>query len=71
MRTAGLHLHDGPPTWLHVESTRRALTNTDAGPPREAQSVEPVTLDFGSGHDLAAREFQPYVQLFTDSAEPA
>ena len=26
--------------------------------------------DFGSGHDLAVREFEPRVGLFADSLEP-
>ena len=36
-----------------------------------AQSVECLTLDFGSGHDLTAHEFKPCVGLCTDSMEPA
>ena len=36
-----------------------------------AQSVEPPTLDFLSGHDLSVREFQPHIGLHADSAEPA
>ena len=36
-----------------------------------AQLVKCVTLDFGSGHDLAVRGFKPCVGLFTDSTEPA
>ena len=36
-----------------------------------AQSVECLTLGFGSGHDLRVREFKPHVGLCTDSAEPA
>ena len=32
-----------------------------------AQSVEPWSLDFDSGHDLTVSEFVPYA----DSAEPA
>ena len=30
-----------------------------------------LTLDFGSGHDLMVRRFEPQVRLHTDSAEPA
>ena len=36
-----------------------------------AQSVEHLTLDFGSNHDLMIREFKPHVGLRTDSVEPA
>ena len=36
-----------------------------------AQSVKRPPLDFGSGHDLRVREFEPYVGLPADSAEPA
>ena len=36
-----------------------------------AQSVKPLTLDFGSGHDLLVHEFELRVRLCADSAEPA
>ena len=36
-----------------------------------AQSVEHLTLGFGSGHDLAAHEFEPHMGLRADSAGPA
>ena len=37
-----------------------------------AQSVERLTLDFGSGRDLTIRrEFEPRVRLRADSVEPA
>ena len=36
-----------------------------------AQSVERLSLDFGSGHDLPVREFEPRVGLWTDNAEPS
>ena len=36
-----------------------------------AQSVKRPTLDFGSGHDLTVRGFEPHVGLSPDSAEPA
>ena len=36
-----------------------------------AQSVEHLTLDFSSGHDLMVCGFEPHVQLCTDSVEPA
>ena len=36
-----------------------------------AQSVERLTLDSGSGHDLTARGFEPRLVLCADSAEPA
>ena len=35
-----------------------------------AQSVERPTLDFGSGHDLAVREFEPRVGVCAESWEP-
>ena len=34
-----------------------------------AESVEHLTLDFGSGHDLTVREFKPYIRLCADSAD--
>ena len=37
---------------------------------RGAQTVKHVTLDFGSGHDLEVREFEPCIELCADSAEP-
>ena len=36
-----------------------------------AQSVEHLTLGFGSGHDLTVHEFEPRIGLCADSAEPA
>ena len=36
-----------------------------------AQSVECLTLDFGLGHDLTVRVFEPCVGLCDDSAESA
>ena len=36
-----------------------------------ARSVKSPTLDFGSGHDLTVREFEPHVGLGADSTEPA
>ena len=36
-----------------------------------AQSVEHVTLDFSSGHDLMTPGFERHIGLHTDSVEPA
>ena len=36
-----------------------------------AQSVQPPTLDFSSGHDLVVHEMEPYIGLCADSEEPA
>ena len=36
-----------------------------------AQSVEHLTLDFGSSHDLMVCEFKPHMGLCTGSMEPA
>ena len=36
-----------------------------------AQSVKHLTLDFGSGHDLTIREFEPHIRLCADNAESA
>ena len=36
-----------------------------------AQSVERLTLDFGSGHDLTVFGFEPHVGLCADSTGPA
>ena len=36
-----------------------------------AQLVKRPTLDFGSGHDLTVREFEPRVGLCADNTEPA
>ena len=35
-----------------------------------AQLVKCLTLDFGSGHDLTIREFEPQIVLCTKSVEP-
>ena len=34
------------------------------------QSVEHLTLAFGSGHDLTVHEFQPCIRLRADNVEP-
>ena len=36
-----------------------------------AQSVERLTLAFGSGHDLTVRGIEPHVWLCTDGTGPA
>ena len=36
-----------------------------------AQSVKHPTLDFGSGHGLTVREFEPHIGLLSDSVEAA
>ena len=36
-----------------------------------AQSVEHLTLDFGSGHDLVVRGIESHIRLCADGAEPA
>ena len=36
-----------------------------------AQSVQRLTLDFSSGHDLTVHEIEPHVGLQADSAESA
>ena len=36
-----------------------------------AQSVERLTLGFGSGPDLTVRRMEPHVRLCADSLEPA
>ena len=36
-----------------------------------AQLVSHPTLDFGSGHHLTVREFEPHIGLCADRAEPA
>ena len=36
-----------------------------------AQSVEPLTLDLGSGHDLSVGGSQSCIRLCTGGAEPA
>ena len=36
-----------------------------------AQSVKRPALDFGSGHDLTVRGFEPRIRLYADSQEPA
>ena len=57
-RTEGLTVSGG---------TLRASLLRGAG---VARSVKCLTLDFGSGHDLAAHEFEPHVALCAGSAEP-
>ena len=36
-----------------------------------AQSVEHLTLDFSSGHDLMVHGIEPHVRLCAQSAKPA
>ena len=36
-----------------------------------AQLVKRLTLNFGSGHDLMVREFEPFVELCMEGMEPA
>ena len=36
-----------------------------------AQAVKRLTLDFGSGHDVTVREFEPQIGLCADITEPA
>ena len=36
-----------------------------------ARLVKHLTLAFGSGHDLMAREFEPRIRFCADSMEPA
>ena len=36
-----------------------------------AESVKHLTLGFGSGHDLMAHEFKPYIGPCADSMKPA
>ena len=36
-----------------------------------AQSVEHLTLELGSGHDLTVYGFEPHIGLCTDSVEPS
>ena len=35
-----------------------------------AQGLKHLTLDFGSSHDHTVGEFEPCVELYTDSMEP-
>ena len=43
----------------------------DLGGTWVAQWIECPTLDFDSGHDLVAREFEPCVRFCIDGMEPA
>ena len=36
-----------------------------------AQKVEHLTVDFGSGHDLTAQEFEPHIGLCNGSMKSA
>ena len=47
------------------------LEGGDIGDSWVALSVKPLTVDYGSGHDLTVCEFKPYIGLCTDSVEPA
>ena len=48
-----------------------ALELVQGGGAWVAQSVEHLSLDFGSGHDLTVCDIEPHVGLCADSAEPA
>ena len=41
------------------------------GPPGWFSWLSGLTLDFGSGHDLTVREFEPLIGLCAHGAEPA
>ena len=47
------------------------MYNTEVRGAWVAQSGERLTLDCGSGHDFAVREFETHVGFCADSVEPA
>ena len=48
-----------------------ALAFSSSGAPGEARSVKRLPPDFGSGHRLTVREFEPHIGFCADGAEPA
>ena len=58
------------PMWMELE-TERSILKQSLGGAWVAQSVKPLTLDFGSGHGLTVHEFKPCVGLCAGRVEPA
>ena len=56
---------------LKIPQLGKLREDLKSGAPGGAQSVEHLTLDFGSGHDLTVRGIEPRVGLRADSAETA
>ena len=54
-----------------LEDTRLSLNTPKSGSTWAVQSVKRLTLGFGSGHDLAVREFELCVRVRAESVEPA
>ena len=71
------HVHTHTRTQKHTYTEQSLvesyfmLETKDSGGTWAAQSIEHVTLDFCSGHDLTVCEFKPHVRVCTDSPEPA
>ena len=70
------HAHNGIPLSNKKEQITCTCNNTDVKDSmlrgaRVAQSVKRPALDFGSGHDLTVREFEPCIGLHADSGQPA
>ena len=58
--------------WVRKIANREEIKKLPG--PRDAwgaQSVNCLTLGFGSGHDLTVRGSEPHAQLCADSVEPA
>ena len=65
----------GPPTLLTFSLSKinkqKLKKKENYGDIWVARSVKPLTLDFGSGHDLTVCESEPRIGLCTDSKDPA
>ena len=56
---------------FHMTSLCKCFENEKSWGAWVARSVEHLTPDFSSGHDLTVSEFEPSVGLCADRAEPA
>ena len=54
-----------------MSASRVLIRGRQSGGAWVAQWVKHLALDFGSGHDLTVREFEPRVGLCAEGAEPA
>ena len=49
---------------------REIVTRVEVGHLTDRATQAPQASDFGSGHDLTVREFEPRIRLCADSSEP-
>ena len=60
-----------PPRVATVSNTQVRVSGVGGQGASVAQSIKHWNLDFGSGHDLTVRKFEPHVGRHAVSTEPA